>query len=379
MFTEITVRIVAAVWLVHGLYNKLLGGSARHLAIVQSVPGLGGAAGERVLTAVGIGEVAIALWVLSGWRPRLCAATQTVALLSMNAMELTFARPLLIWPAGLLPLNVAFLGLAWAAADAQAPLWLRARLRRHPIPIQAHFHNCLTLTYALPADVLRPLLSPGLELDTAGGYGFVAVALVQAESLRPAGLPRALGQDFFLAGYRVFTTFRAPNGRRLRGLRILRSDANRARMVAGGNLLTHYNYHRCASRVETTGRRIRIAVSTPDHGGDLRLTADLSNPVLPAGSPFASMREARRFAGPLPFTFDFEPETDAIIAIQATRANWRPEAVSVEVARLSFFDQPAFEGCTPILAAAFHVAGVDYRWERGVRYPLPAGLLAVVA
>ena len=378
MFTEITVRIVAAVWLVHGLYNKLLGGSARHLAIVQSVPGLGGVAGERVLTAVGIGEVAIALWVLSGWRPRLCAATQTVALLSMNAIELTFARPLLLWPAGLLPLNVAFLALAWAAADAQSPLRLRARLRRHPFPIQAHFRNCLTLTYALPADVLRPLLSPGLELDTAGGYGFVAVALVQAESLRPAGLPLALGQDFFLAGYRVFTTFRAPNGRRLRGLRILRSDANRGRMVAGGNLLTHYNYHRCASRVETTGDRIRITVSTPDHGGDLGMTADLSNPALPSGSPFASMREARRFAGPLPFTFDYEPETRAIIAIQARRANWWPEPMTAEVERLSFFDQPAFDGCTPVLAAAFHVAGIDYRWERGVRYGLADTVLSPV-
>jgi hypothetical protein len=376
VFTEITVRMVAAVWLVHGLYNKLLGGSTRHLAIVQSVPGLGGVAGERVLTAVGIGEVAIALWVLSGWRPRLCAATQTVALLSMNVVELTYARPLLLWPAGLLPLNVAFLVLAWAAAFAQAPLRLRARLRRHPIPIQAHFHNGLTLTYALPAEVLRPLLSPGLELDTAGGYGLVAVALVQAESLRPAGLPPAFGQDFFLAGYRVYTIFRAPNGRRLRGLRILRSDANRARMVAGGNLLTHYNYHRCTSRVETADDRIRITVSTPDHGGDLRMTADLSNPALPAGSPFASMREARRFAGPLPFTFDYEPETHAIIAIQARRANWWPEPMTVTVERLSFFDQPAFGGCTPILAAAFHVAGIDYRWERGVRYALGGMALA---
>ena len=31
---------LAAVWLVHGVYNKLLGGSPRHLAIVQSIPGL---------------------------------------------------------------------------------------------------------------------------------------------------------------------------------------------------------------------------------------------------------------------------------------------------------------------------------------------------
>jgi uncharacterized protein YqjF (DUF2071 family) len=371
VFTEITVRIVAAVWLVHGLFNKLLGGSARHLAIVQSVPGLGGVVGERVLTAIGVGEVAIALWVLSGWRPHLCASTQTVALLSMNVVELTFARPLLLWPAGLIPLNLAFLALAWAAADSQAPVPLRTRLRRHPVPIQAHFHDCLTLTYALPSEVLRPLLSPGLELDTAGGYGFVAVALVQAEALRPAGMPAALGQDFFLAGYRVFTTFRAPGGRRLRGLRILRSDANRARMVAGGNLLTHYNYHHCTSKVDASAGRIRITVSTPDHGGDLRMTADLSNAALPAGSPFASVRAARRFAGPLPFTFDFEAETHAIIAIQATRANWRPEPVSVDVEHVSFFDQPAFRGCLPILAAAFHVANIDYRWERGVHYPLP--------
>jgi uncharacterized protein DUF2071 len=256
---------------------------------------------------------------------------------------------------------------------------LRARLRRHPFPIAAHFHACLTLTYALPPDVLRPLLPPGLELETARGFGFVAVALVQAESLRPAGLPSALGQDFFLAGYRIFTTFRAPRGRRLRGLRILRSDANRARMVVGGNLLTHYDYHRCTASVDASGSRIRIAVGTPDHGGDLRMTADLSDAVLPPGSPFASVREARRFAGPLPFTFDFERETNAMIAIRATRANWQPEPVAVDVERMSFFDRRAFRACTPVLAAAFHVSGIDYRWERGVRYPLPAGLQEALA
>ena len=38
---------VAGVWLVHGVYNKLLGGSPRHLAIIQSVPGLAGADGSR--------------------------------------------------------------------------------------------------------------------------------------------------------------------------------------------------------------------------------------------------------------------------------------------------------------------------------------------
>ena len=361
---------VAGTWLVHGLYNKLLGGAPRHLAIVQAVPGLAGAAGEYMLAAVGVFEVAVAAWVLSRRAPRLCAATQTAVLLSMNLVELSFARHLLLWPAGLIPVNLVFLAVAWSLVPG--PWSFRARLRRHPISIQAHFRHCLTLTYALPADALRPLLPPGLELDTLDGHGFVAVALVQTESLRPAGLPRAVGQDFFFAGYRVFTRFRTPEGRVLRGLRILRSDTDRTRMMVGGNLLTHYNYHRCEATVDASGARLRVAVRTPDRTGDLDVTADLSDAALPDGSPFPSPRHARRFAGPMPFTFDYEQETHAIVVIKANRTNWSPAAVRVDVGHISFFDQPVFAACTPVLAAAFHVPDVDYRWERGVHVPLPA-------
>lgn len=361
---------VASIWLLHGLFNKLLHGSPRHLQIVQSVPGLSGAAGQYVLTAVGFLEVGIALWVLSGVAARACAALQTILLLSMNAIELAVARPLLLWPAGLIPVNLGFLAIAWVAAGSQQPCTLLTRLRRHPLAIQAHLRDCLTLTYALPPNVLRPLLPPGLELETYGEHAFVAVALVQTESLRPAGMPALMGQDFFLAGYRVFTTFAPAAGPKLRGLRILRSDANRARMVAGGNLLTHYNYHRCDASIDRSPDRIRVRVQSRDHGGDLDVTADLATATLPAGSPFRSVRDARRFAGPLPFTFDYEQETHAIIAINARRTNWRPAPVAVDVRCISFFDQPVFDGCTPVLAAAFHVKDIDYRWARGVRHAL---------
>jgi len=404
--------MVAAVWLVHGLLNKLLHFSPRHLQIVQSVPGLAGSRGELVLTAVGMCEVAIAVWVVSGWAATVCAAVQTVFLLSMNIVELSVARSLLLWPAGLVPINLAFLAVAWVAASSrqhatnhseglrpsdsltrslagtpQAPLRSRgltrllvrprsfglemtSRLRRHPIAIEAHFRHCLTLTYAVRPNVLRSLLAPGLELDTYDGHAFVAVALVQTESLRPALLPAALGQDFFLAGYRIFTTFTGRGGKAVRGLRILRSDADRAGMVIGGNLLTHYNYHRCEASCDPSGARIHFSVRTADGLGSLEVTADRSREALPVGSVFWSLRDARRFAGPLLFTFDYERETDSIIAIRATRTNWQPTPVSVDVRRISFFEQAPFNRCAPMLAAAFYVHDVDYRWERGVRYAL---------
>ena len=376
---------LAAVWLVHGVYNKLLGGSPRHLAIVQSMPGLDGSAGERMLVAVGLVEVAIALWMLSRRAPRACAAVQTVLLLSMNGLELTYARPLLLWPAGLVPTNLLFLGVVWLWALSEkggCPLFsrkkvtvtflpgVRARLRRHPVPIRATLRECVTLTYAVPASILRPLLPPGLDLDTVGDDGFVAVALVQTERLRPDGLPAPLGGDFFLAGYRIFARFRTPDGRVLRGLRILRSDTDRTLMALGGNLLTHYNYHRCRAHVVAASDAIRFTIHTPDAAGDLDVIVDRHGAPLPPDSPFASVREARRFAGPLPFTFDYEEETHAIVAIEARRTNWRPAPVAVHVNRLTFFDQPAFRNCAPKLAAAFYVRDIDYHWLRGVRHAL---------
>lgn len=371
---------LASVWLVHGLYNKLLGGSPRHLAIVQSVPGLGGAPGRYALIAVGLAEVGIGLWMLSRRAPRTCAAVQTIMLLSMNVLELTFARDLLLWPAGLLPINLCFLALVWISATISgtslAPSGNLTPLRRHPLAVRATLRECVTLTYAVPADVLRPMLPPGLELDTVGGEGFVAVALVQTERLRPDGVPAALGGNFFLAGYRIFSTFTevahpsGGRGRMLRGLRILRSDTDRTLMALGGNLLTHYNYHRCRARVTTDLDTAHFTIESRDGFGDVDLLVRFDDERLPQGSPFDSVREARRFAGPLPFTFDYEDATHSIIAVEGRRTNWRPAPVGVHVKRLTFFDQPAFAGCVPRLAAAFRVRDVEYHWLRGVRHAL---------
>lgn len=72
-------------------------------------------------------------------------------------------------------------------------------LRRHPIPIEAYFRTSLVLTYAFPAEVLAPLLPPGLRLYELRGLGFLAIALVDTKALRPRGYPEAFGSDFFLA------------------------------------------------------------------------------------------------------------------------------------------------------------------------------------
>lgn len=241
-------------------------------------------------------------------------------------------------------------------------------IRRHPIPIEAWFDYSLVLTYAVRADVVASLIGPRLELETVAGDAFLAVAMVRTRDLRPRGLPRFAGQDFFLSGYRLFTRLRTRSGRRLRGLRILRSDADRFAMVVGGNLLTHYNYHWSRVEESRSDNRIEVRVTTRDGSADCHVVAHLSEvePKLPESSPFRTWREARRFAGPLPYTFDDEPDSGSIIRIEGVRSNWNPQPVAVDVRTLTFLVQPPFDHAGPRLAAAFVVQNIPYLWKRGV-------------
>src|ERR1700752_1079185 len=168
-------------------------------------------------------------------------------------------------------------------------------LRRHPIPISAFFRHSLVLTYAFPPETLQPLLPQGLVLDTFRGHAFLAVALVQTEDLRPSFLPAAVGRDFFLSGYRIFTRL-AGIAQSKRGLRILRSDTDHPWMVCAGNFLTHYNYHLCEATLEERGRReIHWTIRNPRAEADLEVLARLTdNPApLPCTSPFGTLSEAR--------------------------------------------------------------------------------------
>lgn len=248
-----------------------------------------------------------------------------------------------------------------------------AALQRHPFPVEAFFRHSLVLTYAFPADLLAPLLPRGLVLDTFKGQGFLAIAMVQTQGLRPAGWPAFLGRDFFLSGYRIFARFHHPDGRVLRGLKILRSDTDSASMAWVGNLLTHYRYVHCEAKVHRSESELSISICT--HGAvadlDVRAALDHDATAPPAGSPFKDLTEARRFAGPLPFTFDHEPESNQMVLIQGRREHWQPRPIEVEIGTCTFLDSPPFNNATLRLANSFLVEDVPYRWDRGLLVPLP--------
>jgi hypothetical protein len=111
---------VAGVWIYEGLWCKVLGRSESELQVVRAVPRYGERFGRPFLLVLGGVELLLGLWVLSGRAPGLCAAAQTLLLVTLNANGLMWSRHLIHDPAGMLFKNFAFLVLAWVGAGMAA-------------------------------------------------------------------------------------------------------------------------------------------------------------------------------------------------------------------------------------------------------------------
>jgi len=241
-------------------------------------------------------------------------------------------------------------------------------LKNHPFAVEAFFESSVVIAYAFPTDELRPLVPAWLELDTfKEHWAFVAVALVQTKGLRPKGFPDIFGADFFLVGYRVFVRFTGRDGKRSRGLYILGSRTDSRRMEFFGNIFTHYMYS--TIDVERTGRNGVVSINS--NRDRFRLRYELANEAapLPDGSLFSNWKEARRFAGPLPFTFASTPNEKRLLVIEGVRESWKPTPVKILDHHFAFLDELGING--GLLANAFIVQNIPYYWKKGRFEPIP--------
>ena len=235
-------------------------------------------------------------------------------------------------------------------------------LKDHPFAVEAFFESSVVIAYAFPAGELRPFIPACLELDTFDKrWAFLAVAMVQTKRLRPMGFPRFLGADFFLVGYRVFVRFTGSDRRRSRGLYILGSRSDSRRMEFFGNIFTHYKY----STIDVQRNEIDGVISVSSNRDGFRLQYELSHEdiPLPGGSPFSNWKEARRFAGPLPFTYTYKPNEKRLLVIEGVRENWKPTPAKIVDHHFSFLDRLGIKGGH--LANAFIVHNIPYYWKKG--------------
>tara|TARA_R110000868_G_scaffold231342_4_gene484725 strand:- start:2788 stop:3162 length:375 start_codon:yes stop_codon:yes gene_type:complete len=87
--------LIAIVWILNGLFCKVLGFIPRHEQIVSRILGIEYSKPLTVL--IGLFEVIMAIWILSKIKPKLNAITQIIIIATMNILEFILVPGLLLW------------------------------------------------------------------------------------------------------------------------------------------------------------------------------------------------------------------------------------------------------------------------------------------
>lgn len=92
---KVLTYFIGLTWLINGLLCKVLNLIPRHEQIVARILG---ARYSRALTlTIGLSEIGMALWVLSGIRSRYNAMLQIAIVAAMNFLEFFLVPDLLLW------------------------------------------------------------------------------------------------------------------------------------------------------------------------------------------------------------------------------------------------------------------------------------------
>ncbi|MBC8988492.1 DoxX-like family protein [Pedobacter sp. N36a] len=86
---------IALVWIVNGLFCKVLNLVPRHEQIIARI--LGDTYSRPLAIIIGLSEIGMAIWILSRIKPRLNAMIQIITVAAMNILEFIFVPDFLFW------------------------------------------------------------------------------------------------------------------------------------------------------------------------------------------------------------------------------------------------------------------------------------------
>lgn len=87
--------LIAAVWLINGLFCKVLNFVPRHEQIVGRI--LGNDYSKFLTALIGLAEIGMTIWILSRVKPKLNAIFQIAIVAVMNILEFILVPDLLLW------------------------------------------------------------------------------------------------------------------------------------------------------------------------------------------------------------------------------------------------------------------------------------------
>lgn len=97
IYKKLSIYLISLVWLINGLFCKILNYVPRHQEIVAEILCLDNPSAYFITKFIGFSEVLMAIWIISRIKSRINAILQIIIILTMNALEFTIVPDLLLW------------------------------------------------------------------------------------------------------------------------------------------------------------------------------------------------------------------------------------------------------------------------------------------
>ena len=233
------------------------------------------------------------------------------------------------------------------------------------LTIQGRLNTCLLMMLRTPAEAVRHLLPPGLELATHGRWAFWNIAYGQLAGVRPVGVPESLGMSYRQIAYRLVVRARTQQGEERRGVYFVKSfaDLSPARWV--GNLLTDFNIHPGVLDFTEENRAIELTMDAGRADHETRIRLEERGGPMPDDSCFASQAEADDWLRCEALGLSVKGDDLRLVEVERDAARWQPRAMAITGARLGFLETLGLKDTTP--ERAICAGPLDYRWRLGGR------------
>ena len=214
-----------------------------------------------------------------------------------------------------------------------------------------------------PAVVARLLPRP-FRPHTVDGHAIVGVCLIRLASVRPAGLPAAVGLASENAAHRFAVEWDDPATGAVRtGVYVPRRDTgSRLNALLGGRLVPGRQHH---AHFDVTDSADRVSVRVASDDGRVRV--DVAGTVsgdLPAGSAFGTLAAASDFFRGGAVGYSATADGARHDGLELRCREWIVRPLAVDRAASSFVDDPArFPPGSAAFDCALLMRDVDHEWH----------------
>jgi hypothetical protein len=220
----------------------------------------------------------------------------------------------------------------------------------------------LLVNYRVDPAALSGLLPPHLRPQLVDGRAVAGICLIRLGSLRPKGLPAALGLTTENAAHRVAVEWDDKGGRRT-GVFIPRRDSDsRLTVLLGGRIFPGAHNH-ARFTVEETKEQLHVAFRADDGTAEVDVTAVIEPTLMDSGL-FADVGEASRFFEQGAIGLSPGRDPSRLETVRLSTHAWRIEPCRVLSCGSSFFeDSSRFAPGAAELDSALVMRKVPVVWD----------------